>query len=89
MSEIKVNSTGEVKLFDSDNSNYVSIKSPATVASDVTLTLPSADGSANTILKTDGSGNLAFFSVDDLTEPNINWQSTLKTSDFTAVRGEG
>ena len=55
MSEIKVNSTGEVKLFDSDNSNYVSIKSPATVASDVTLTLPSADGGANTILKTDGS----------------------------------
>ena len=32
MSEIKVNSTGEVKLFDSDNSNYVSIKSPATVS---------------------------------------------------------
>jgi hypothetical protein len=43
MSEIKVNSTGEVKLFDSDNSNYVSIKSPATVASNVTLTLPSTD----------------------------------------------
>ena len=60
MSEIKVNSTGEVKLFDSDNSNYVSIKSPATVSSNVTLTLPDADGSANTILKTDGSGNLSF-----------------------------
>jgi hypothetical protein len=89
MSEIKVNSTGEVKLFDSDNSNYVSIKSPATVASDVTLTLPSADGSANTILKTDGSGNLAFFSVDDLTEPNIDWQSSIKTSNFTAASGEG
>jgi hypothetical protein len=89
MSEIKVNSTGEVKLFDSDNSNYVSIKSPATVASDVTLTLPSADGSANTILKTDGSGNLAFVSVADLTEPNIDWQSSIKTSNFTAASGEG
>ena len=89
MSEIKVNNTGEVKLFDSDNSNYVSIKSPATVASNVTLTLPSADGSANTILKSDGSGNLAFVSPADLTEPNIDWQSTLKTSDFTAVSGEG
>ena len=89
MSEIKVNSTGEVKLFDSDNSNYVSIKSPATVSSNVTLTLPDADGSANTILKTDGSGNLAFFTVSDLTEPNIDWQSTIKTSNFTAVSGEG
>lgn len=89
MSEIKVNSTGEVKLFDSDNSNYVSIKSPATVASNVTLTLPSADGSANTILKSDGSGNLAFVSPADLTEPNIDWQSTIKTSNFTAASGEG
>jgi len=89
MSEIKVDNRGEVKLFDSDNSNYVSIKSPATVASNVTLTLPSADGSANTILKSDGSGNLAFVSPADLTEPNIDWQSTLKTSDFTAVSGEG
>ena len=89
MSEIKVNSTGEVKLFDSDNSNYVSIKSPATVASDVTLTLPSADGSANSILKSDGSGNLSFVTAADLTEPNIDWQSSIKTSNFTAASGEG
>ena len=89
MSEIKVNSTGEVKLFDSDNSNYVSIKSPATVSSNQTFVLPDADGSANNALKTDGSGNLGFVDVTSLVTQGIEWQSTLKTSDFTAVSGEG
>ena len=88
MSEIKVNSTGEVKLFDSDNSNYVSIKSPATVGSNQTFVLPDADGSANNALKTDGSGNLGFVDVTTLVTQGLDWQSTLKTSDFTAVSGE-
>tara|TARA_A100001201_G_scaffold20501_1_gene22950 strand:- start:1967 stop:3364 length:1398 start_codon:yes stop_codon:yes gene_type:complete len=89
MSEIKVNSTGEVKLFDSDNSNYVSIKSPATVGSNQTFVLPDSDGSANNALKTDGSGNLGFVDVTTLVTQGIEWQSTLKTSNFTAVSGEG
>ena len=89
MSEIKINSQGEVKLYDSDNSNYVGLKAPATVASDETFILPSADGSANFLLRTDGSGNLSFIDVAGLTEPGIDWQSTIKTGDFTAVSGEG
>jgi len=89
MSEIKINSQGEVKLYDSDNSNYVGLKAPATVASDETFTLPSADGSANFLLRTDGSGNLSFIDVAGLTEPGIDWQSTIKTGDFTAVSSEG
>jgi hypothetical protein len=89
MSEIKVNSTGEVKLFDSDNSNYVSIKSPATVSSNQTFVLPDADGSANNALKTDGSGNLGFVDVTSLVAQGIDWQSSIKTSNFTAVSGEG
>ena len=88
MSEIKVNSTGEVKLFDSDNSNYVSIKSPATVSSNQTFVLPDADGSANNALKTDGSGNLGFVDVTTLVTQGLDWQSTIKTSNFTAVSGE-
>src|SRR6056300_67587 len=89
MSEIKINSQGEVKLYDSDNSNYVGLKAPATVASDETFILPSADGSANFLLRTDGSGNLSFIDVAGLTEPGIDWQSTIKTGDFTAVSSEG
>ena len=89
MSEIKINSQGEVKLYDSDNSNYVGLKAPATVASDETFVLPSADGSANFLLRTDGSGNLSFIDVAGLTEPGIDWQSSIKTTGFTAASGEG
>ena len=60
MAELRVKSTGEVKLFDSDNSNYVSLKSPATIASDVTLTLPTDDGDASELLQTNGSGTLSW-----------------------------
>jgi hypothetical protein len=89
MSEIKINSQGEVKLFDSDNSNYIGLKAPGTVSSDQTFILPDADGSANNALKTDGSGNLGFVDVTTLVTQGIDWQSTLKTGDFTAASGEG
>ncbi len=89
MSEIKINTQGEVKLFDSDNSNYIGLKAPGTVSSDQTFILPDADGSANNALKTDGSGNLGFVDVTTLVTQGIDWQSTIKTGDFTAVSGEG
>ncbi|MAJ58172.1 MAG: hypothetical protein CMI74_08965 [Candidatus Pelagibacter sp.] len=52
---------GFVKFFeDSDNgTNAITLQGPAST-SDVTFTLPSADGSNNHVLKTDGSGNLSF-----------------------------
>jgi len=89
MSEIKINSQGEVKLFDSDNSNYIGLKAPATVGSNETFILPDADGSANNALKTDGSGNLGFVDVTTLVTQGIDWQSSIKVGDFTAVSGEG
>ena len=60
MAEIRINSTGELKLYDSDDSNYVSFKSGGTVSSDVTWTLPTADGSNGQALTTDGSGTLSW-----------------------------
>jgi len=58
-------SGGSLKLMeDSDNgSNYVALKSPDNVASNVTFVLPGSDGSANQVLATDGSGNLSFLST--------------------------
>jgi hypothetical protein len=47
------------------------------------IKFPNADGTANQILKTDGSGVLSF--ADAFT--GIAWQS-VKTADFTAVAGE-
>jgi len=48
------------------------------------LTFPNADGSADTFLKTNGSGTLSFAAVSGGTD----WQA-VKTSTFTAVAGEG
>ena len=48
------------------------------------LTFPIADGSADTFLKTNGSGTLSFAAVSGCT----SWQA-VKTSTFTAVAGEG
>ena len=48
------------------------------------LTFPNADGSADTFLKTNGSGTLSFAEVSGGT----SWQA-VKTSNFTAVAGEG
>ena len=60
MAEIRINSTGELKLYDSDDSNYVSFKSAGTVSSNVAWVLPSADGSSGQALTTDGSGTLSW-----------------------------
>ena len=38
-------------------SNFVALKSPNSVGSSVTFTLPSSDGSNGHVLQTDGSGN--------------------------------
>jgi hypothetical protein len=48
------------------------------------LSFPNADGSADTFLKTNGSGTLSFAEVSGGT----SWQA-VKTSTFTAVAGEG
>ena len=46
---------------DTDNgSNYVALKAPDTLASNLTFTLPSADGSSGQALVTNGSGTLSF-----------------------------
>ena len=64
--EIRGNSSqaGALKIYeDSDNgTNYIAIQAPPSVASNVTFTLPTADGSAGQAIVTDGAGNLSFSS---------------------------
>ena len=58
--DVTLNAQSDVRFADSDSSNYVALQAPATVASNVTFTLPSADGSSGQVLQTDGSGVLSF-----------------------------
>ena len=45
----------KVKLYDSDNSNFIGINSPSAVPSDYTITLPPSSPTANTALVYDGT----------------------------------
>lgn len=58
--DITLNAQGDVRFADSDSSNYVAFQAPATVASNVTWTLPSADGTSGQAIVTNGSGTLSF-----------------------------
>lgn len=57
---MQINSTFDLRFGDSDNSNYVGFQAPSTVTSNAVWTLPAADGSANTFLRTDGAGTLSW-----------------------------
>jgi hypothetical protein len=62
-SNVQLGATGALRLADLDSSNYIGIKAPNTVASNVTYTLPSADGSNGQALTTNGSGTLSWTSL--------------------------
>jgi hypothetical protein len=61
--DVQLNAQHILKFADSDSSNYVAFQSPATVASNVTWTLPSADGVNGQVLSTNGSGVLSWTSA--------------------------
>jgi hypothetical protein len=57
---VQIGATGALRFADTDSSNYVAFKAAGTVASNITWTLPSADGSSGQFLSTDGSGTLSW-----------------------------
>lgn len=58
--DVTLNAQSDLRFADSDSSNWVALQAPATVASNVTWTLPGADGTSNQVLKTDGAGVLGW-----------------------------
>ena len=62
-----------IKLYeDTDNgTNFVALKAPDTLASNLTFTLPSADGTSGQALVTNGSGALSFGSAGITTGKSI------------------
>jgi len=57
---------GQIKLNEGTNNgtNLVGLKAPNSLANTIVFTLPGGDGSAGQFLKTDGSGNLDFATVN-------------------------
>ena len=81
---LNIGATGEARFQDTTGGQYVGLKAAGTVASSYTLVLPTATGTVDQVIKTDGSGNLTFAAVSGGT----SWQA-VKTTGFTAVAGEG
>jgi predicted secreted protein len=58
--DITLNNQADLRFGDSDGSHYVALQAPATVSSNLTFTLPAADGTSGQAMVTDASGNLSF-----------------------------
>ena len=84
---------GTVKLNEGTNNgtNFVGLKSPNALANTVTFTLPGGDGSAGQFLKTDGSGNLGFSTVNQFIDlagdTGTDTYNTAETLTFTGGSG--
>jgi len=83
-SNLSIAAQGDLRLLDSTGGEYIALQAPATVGSNVTLTLPATDGDADQALTTNGSGVLDWTTISG----GASWQA-VKTSTFTAVAGEG
>jgi hypothetical protein len=93
VSNLTLNAQAEIRLGDSDSSNYVGFKSPGTVASNLIFTLPTTDGSSGQALVTDASGNLSFAAAgatitsDTTTNTNfLLYFASTTTGALTAVK---
>jgi hypothetical protein len=86
-----LNEGSSVRLFDDDTSNYVAIKSPATVSSNITFTLPGTSGTSGYVLTTDGSGTLswsqAVTDISNNTTDTTTHYVTLSTQTSGGVSG--
>ena len=54
--QVDITGQGDIRLQDASGGQYVGFQAPSTVGSSLTWTLPDADGTANYLLKTNGSG---------------------------------
>lgn len=57
---LQLNAQTDLRWADADSSNWVAFQAPATVAANVTWTLPNADGTSGQFLSTNASGTLSW-----------------------------
>ena len=75
-----------LRFGDSDNSHYVALRSPATVAANVTWDLPATDGTAGQGLTTNGSGVLSFANPGTILQViNATYSTQASTAQTTFI----
>ena len=82
--DAQLQAQGDLRFADSDSSNYVAFQAPATVASNLTWTLPATDGSSSQVLTTNGSGTLSW-STAAVTITNETADASLNYPTFTTT----
>ena len=83
---------GEVRFNEGTNNgtNYIGIRSPNAVTASQTFVLPDGDGTAGQFLKTDGSGNLDFTTVNQyINLAGDTGTDTYNTSETLTFAGTG
>lgn len=79
--DAQLQAQGDLRFADSDSSNYVAFQGASTISSNVTWTLPAADGTANQAIVTNGSGTLSFTTV----QPAIADETASATTHYVVV----
>ena len=74
----------ELRFQDTTGGQYIGLRASTTISSSFTLNLPTATGTVDQVIKTDGSGNLSFATISG----GAAWQA-IKTSDFNVTAKEG
>jgi hypothetical protein len=90
---IQLDAQTDLRFGDADSSNWVALQAPSTIASNVTWTLPAADGTTQQILTTNGTGTLSFTNkslpiTDNTSDASTNFVlfSSASSGDLTAPR---
>ena len=60
---IRMLGQSEARFYNGGNTNYIGLQAPSAIAANIVYDLPTADGSAGDVLKTDGAGTLSFTEV--------------------------
>jgi hypothetical protein len=82
-----------IRFGTTSSANFVALRGPATAVSNITWTLPNADGANAQVLTTDGAGNLSWTTKsvsleNNTTDSNLNYPlfTTSTSGDVTSVR---
>ena len=82
----------QLKLNEGTNNgtSFVGLKAPNSLKNTITFTLPDGDGSAGQFLKTDGSGNLDFATVNQFIDlAGDSGTDTYNTAETLTFAGSG